>query len=59
LWQYHGYAIWKACHGKKPYVVFPHGMLDRWFSMPILPSIERRHCIGLPSNAVCFATRLR
>jgi len=31
LWQYHGYAVWKACHGKKPYLVFPHGMLDPWF----------------------------
>jgi glycosyltransferase involved in cell wall biosynthesis len=31
LWQYHGYAVWKACHGKKPYVVFAHGMLDPWF----------------------------
>jgi glycosyltransferase involved in cell wall biosynthesis len=31
LWQYHGYAVWKACRGKKPYVVFPHGMLDPWF----------------------------
>jgi glycosyltransferase involved in cell wall biosynthesis len=31
LWQYHGYAIWKRCHGKKPYIVFPHGMLDPWF----------------------------
>ncbi len=31
LWQYHGYAVWKRCHGKKPYVVFPHGMLDPWF----------------------------
>lgn len=31
LWQYHGYSVWKACHGKKPYVVFPHGMLDPWF----------------------------
>ena len=31
LWQYHGYAIWKACHGRKPYVAFAHGMLDPWF----------------------------
>jgi len=32
LWQYHGYAVWRACrHGKKPYVVFAHGMLDPWF----------------------------
>ena len=31
LWQYHGYAVWKACHGRKPYIVFAHGMLDPWF----------------------------
>jgi glycosyltransferase involved in cell wall biosynthesis len=31
LWQYHGYAVWKACRGKKPYVAFAHGMLDPWF----------------------------
>ena len=31
LWQYHGYAVWKACHGRKPYVAFAHGMLDPWF----------------------------
>lgn len=31
LWQYHGYAVWKACRGRKPYVVFAHGMLDPWF----------------------------
>jgi glycosyltransferase involved in cell wall biosynthesis len=31
LWQYHGYAAWKACRGTKPYLVFPHGMLDPWF----------------------------
>ncbi len=31
LWQYHGYAVWKACRGRKPYIVFAHGMLDPWF----------------------------
>jgi glycosyltransferase involved in cell wall biosynthesis len=31
LWQYHGYSIWKACHERKPYIVFSHGMLDPWF----------------------------
>ncbi len=31
LWQYHSLAGWKACRGKKPYVVFTHGMLDPWF----------------------------
>ncbi len=33
LWQYQGYALWKAAKRPKmpPYYVFPHGMLDPWF----------------------------
>jgi glycosyltransferase involved in cell wall biosynthesis len=32
LWQYHGYAVWRALAGTKtPYFVFTHGMLDPWF----------------------------
>jgi glycosyltransferase involved in cell wall biosynthesis len=31
LWQYHGLAAWRACHGRVPYAVFTHGMLDPWF----------------------------
>ena len=31
LWQYIGYAAWRALHGKTPYMVFPHGMLDPYF----------------------------
>lgn len=32
LWQYHGFAVWRALAGTKmPYFVFPHGMLDPWF----------------------------
>ena len=31
LWQYHSYAVWRACRNKLPYLVFPHGMLDPWF----------------------------
>ena len=32
IWQYHGYAVWKALHRTKtPYYVFTHGMLDPWF----------------------------
>jgi glycosyltransferase involved in cell wall biosynthesis len=32
LWQYHGYATWKALRRlEMPYYVFPHGMLDPWF----------------------------
>jgi len=32
LWQYPGFAVWRATRkGKTPYLVFPHGMLDPWF----------------------------
>jgi glycosyltransferase involved in cell wall biosynthesis len=33
LWQYQGYALWKASKKMEapPYYIFPHGMLDPWF----------------------------
>ena len=31
LWQYVGFAAWQTFKGKKPYVVFTHGMLDPYF----------------------------
>jgi glycosyltransferase involved in cell wall biosynthesis len=32
MWQYHGMAARKACRAlRRPYVVYPHGMLDPWF----------------------------
>ena len=32
LWQYVGFAVWRALAGTKtPYFVFTHGMLDPWF----------------------------
>lgn len=31
LWQYCGYAVWRAFGGSKPYMVFTHGMLDPYF----------------------------
>ena len=32
LWQYPGYAVWRALRNRDtPYFVFPHGMLDPWF----------------------------
>ena len=34
LWQYHGFAAWKALAGTStPYYVFTHGMLDPWFKL--------------------------
>jgi glycosyltransferase involved in cell wall biosynthesis len=31
VWQYHGVAAHRALSGRKPYVVFAHGMLDPYF----------------------------
>ena len=31
LWQYCGFAAWRALAGNTPYVVFTHGMLDPYF----------------------------
>ena len=31
LWRYVSFATWRALRGRKPYVVFPHGMLDPYF----------------------------
>ena len=31
LWQYCGFAAWRALSGNTPYVVFTHGMLDPYF----------------------------
>ena len=31
VWQYHGVAVRSALSGRKPYVVFAHGMLDPYF----------------------------
>lgn len=34
LWQYTGFAVWRALAGTKiPYFVFTHGMLDPWFKI--------------------------
>ncbi len=31
LWRYVSFATWRALRRKKPYIVFPHGMLDPYF----------------------------
>jgi glycosyltransferase involved in cell wall biosynthesis len=31
LWQFHGFATRSALAGKRPYFVYPHGMLDPYF----------------------------
>ncbi len=31
VWQYQSWGTWRAIRERKPYVLFPHGMLDPWF----------------------------
>lgn len=31
MWQFTGYAVWRAIKGHLPYMVYPHGMLDPYF----------------------------
>jgi glycosyltransferase involved in cell wall biosynthesis len=31
IWQYQSWGTWRAIRNRKPYVLFPHGMLDPWF----------------------------
>lgn len=48
LWQYQGYALWKAVKHSKvpPYYIFPHGMLDPWFQkMSVRPLKALRNWI--------------
>jgi glycosyltransferase involved in cell wall biosynthesis len=42
LWQYQGYALWKAAKVPKtpPYYIFPHGMLDPWFQKPSVRPVK-------------------
>jgi len=48
LWQFQGYALWKAAKHPKapPYYIFPHGMLDPWFQkMSVRPLKALRNWI--------------
>jgi glycosyltransferase involved in cell wall biosynthesis len=42
LWQYHGRAAWLALHGRYPYAVFMHGMLDPYFNKPYLTKFAKK-----------------
>jgi glycosyltransferase involved in cell wall biosynthesis len=64
VWQYHGVAARKAFAGRKPYVVFAHGMLDPYFRnrypLKHLKKLvywtlqERRNLVS--AQAVCFTS---
>jgi glycosyltransferase involved in cell wall biosynthesis len=48
LWQFQGYALWKAAKHRRmpPYYIFPHGMLDPWFQkMSVRPLKALRNWI--------------
>jgi glycosyltransferase involved in cell wall biosynthesis len=64
VWQYHGVAARKAFAGKRPYVVFAHGMLDPYFRrrFPLKHlkkllywSLEEAHNLNR-AEAVCFTS---
>lgn len=64
LWQYHGLAARMACFARRPYVVFPHGMLDPWFNrMYRMKAIKKRlywplgdYRVLRDAAAVCFTS---
>jgi glycosyltransferase involved in cell wall biosynthesis len=64
VWQYHGVAVRQAVAGRRPYVVFSHGMLDPYFmrryplkhikKLPYWLFFERKN-LDL-AQAVCFTS---
>jgi glycosyltransferase involved in cell wall biosynthesis len=64
LWQHHSYGTYQAILGRKPYAVFPHGMLDPYFkrAFPLkhlkkqLYWLAREHRVLRDARAVCFTT---
>jgi glycosyltransferase involved in cell wall biosynthesis len=66
LWQYHGYGSYGVVHGRLPYVVFPHGMLDPYFKRAFglkhlkkqVYWLAREHRMLRDARAVCFTTAI-
>jgi glycosyltransferase involved in cell wall biosynthesis len=66
LWQYHSYGSYRAWRGRKPYVVFPHGMLDPYFkrTFPLkhfkkeVYWLAREYRVLRDAKAVCFTTEI-
>ena len=64
VWQYHGVAARKALAGRKPYVVFAHGMLDPYFKdryplkhlKKLIYWILQEHRTLNRASAVCFTS---
>jgi glycosyltransferase involved in cell wall biosynthesis len=64
LWQYHSYGTYRVVRGRKPYVVFPHGMLDPYFKRAFpwkhvkkeLYWLAREYRVLRDARAVCFTS---
>ena len=64
IWQYHGVAARRALKGRKPYVVFAHGMLDPYFKnryplkhlKKLVYWILQEHRTLNGAQAVCFTS---
>ena len=64
LWQYHSYGAYRAIHGRAPYAIFPHGMLDPYFkrAFPLkhlrkqVYWLAREYRVLRDAKAVCFTT---
>jgi glycosyltransferase involved in cell wall biosynthesis len=66
LWQWHSYGSYRLLHGRLPYIVFPHGMLDPYFkrAFPFKHAkkqvywfLRERHVLR-HAKAVCFTTEI-
>jgi glycosyltransferase involved in cell wall biosynthesis len=49
LWEFTGLAVWLA-HGRVPYVVFPHGMLDPYFKRRFPAKHLKKWAYWLPAE---------
>jgi glycosyltransferase involved in cell wall biosynthesis len=66
LWQYHSYGSYQAIHGRIPYAIFPHGMLDPYFkrAFPLkhlkkqLYWLAREYSVLRDARAVCFTSAI-
>lgn len=63
VWQYHGVAVREAFSGRKPYVVFAHGMLDPYFNRFFLKHLKKlvywtlqEHRNLNAAESVCFTS---
>jgi glycosyltransferase involved in cell wall biosynthesis len=66
LWQYHSYGAYRSIHGRLPYAIFPHGMLDPYFkrAFPLkhlrkqIYWLAREYRVLRDARAVCFTTTI-